>query len=100
MRLLLATLLAALAVPGSRSVLAEEGRAPLQPGVGEDLTSANCNACHTSDYIVMNSRFLTTDAWKAEVTKMRTAFGAPIDDATAAAIVLYLGQHYAVPAKP
>jgi hypothetical protein len=32
---------------------------------------------------------------------MRTAFGAPIDDATAAQITAYLAAHYAVtPAKP
>ncbi|HEX3990263.1 MAG TPA: hypothetical protein VHX39_03715 [Acetobacteraceae bacterium] len=73
---------------------------PLTPGAGEDVTSARCGACHTSDYIVMNSTFLTADQWKAEVTKMRTAFGAPIDDATAAQIVAYLAAHYAVPAKP
>jgi mono/diheme cytochrome c family protein len=74
--------------------------APLKPGPGEDVASADCSACHTSDYIVMNSMFLTPDQWKAEVTKMRTAFGAPIDDATAAEIVSYLAAHYAVPAKP
>jgi mono/diheme cytochrome c family protein len=74
--------------------------APLKPGTGDDVASAYCNTCHTSDYIVMNSMFLTADQWKAEVAKMRTAFGAPIDDATAAQIVAYLAAHYAVPAKP
>lgn len=80
--------------------LAADAPAPLKPGAGEDVTSAHCNVCHTSDYIVMNSMFLTQDGWKAEVTKMRTAFGAPIDDATAAEIVAYLAAHYAVPGKP
>lgn len=90
------TLLAALV---SQHALADPP-APLKPGAGEDVTSAYCSTCHTSDYIVMNSTFLTPDQWKAEVTKMRTAFGAPIDDATAAQIVAYLAAHYAVPAKP
>jgi hypothetical protein len=57
-------------------------------------------ACHTTDYIVVNSVFLTPEAWKAEVTKMRSAFGAPIDDETAAEITAYLASNYAVTKKP
>lgn len=87
-------------VLASRSVLAADTPVSLRPGAGSDTTSANCNVCHTSDYIVMNSRFLTPDAWKAEVTKMRKAFGAPIDDATAAEIASYLAANYAAAAKP
>jgi len=73
---------------------------PLKPGAGNEATVATCSACHTSDYIVMNSPFLTPDAWKAEVTKMRTAFGAPMDDATAAEIAAYLARNYAASPKP
>jgi hypothetical protein len=47
----------------------------------------------------MNSSFLTPDAWKAEVTKMREGYGAPIDDQTAAAIIKYLSANYAAPPK-
>jgi mono/diheme cytochrome c family protein len=83
-----------------RGVLAADDPAPLKPGAGEDVTSAQCSACHSSDYIVMNSSFLTADGWKAEVTKMRTAFGAPIDDSTAAEIVSYLASNYGAAAKP
>jgi mono/diheme cytochrome c family protein len=72
----------------------------LKPGPGEDATAAACSACHTPDYIVMNSTFLTPAAWQAEVTKMRSAFGAPIDDKTVAEIVAYLAAHYAVAPKP
>lgn len=74
--------------------------AALMSGAGADATSANCNACHTSDYIIMNSVFLTAAQWTAEVTKMRKAFGAPIDDTTAAEIAAYLAAHYAVAAQP
>lgn len=81
------------------AALADEPAA-LKAGAGEDVTSADCNACHTSDYIVMNSVFLTGAQWTAEVTKMRKAFGAPIDDTTAAEISAYLAAHYAVGAKP
>jgi hypothetical protein len=93
-------LIAVLGVLTCPAAFADDAPAPLKPGPGDDLASAYCSACHTSDYIVMNSTFLTPDAWKAEVTKMRTAFGAPIDDATAATISAYLATHYAVPAKP
>jgi hypothetical protein len=82
------------------AAMAGETPVPLKEGAGDDLTSAFCSACHTSDYIVMNSTFLTPDAWKAEVTKMRAAFGAPIDEPTAAAISAYLAQNYAVAPKP
>jgi hypothetical protein len=93
-------LIVALGVMVCGGAMADDGPAPLKPGAGGDVTSADCNACHTSDYIIMNSMFLTPDQWKAEVTKMRTAFGAPIDDATAAEITGYLAAHYAVAAKP
>lgn len=83
-----------------RGAMADDASAPLKPGAGQDVTSAYCGGCHTPDYIVMNSMFLTADQWRAEVGKMRTAFGAPIDDATAAEIVAYLAAHYAVTGRP
>ena len=55
---------------------------------------ANCAACHSLDYIPMNSPFLNAAVWDAEVTKMIKAFGAPIEDADAAAIKDYLKQNY------
>jgi mono/diheme cytochrome c family protein len=93
-------LIAVLGVMLCRGALADDPPGPLRPGPGADVASANCGTCHTSDYIVMNSVFLTSDGWRAEVTKMRTAFGAPIDDGTAAQIVAYLVANYAVTGKP
>jgi mono/diheme cytochrome c family protein len=90
--------LAAAGLLTAHSVLAAD--ATLKAGPGGDTTAAYCSACHTSDYIVMNSAFLTPDAWKAEVTKMRSAFGAPIDDETAGEITAYLAKNYAGPPKP
>ena len=72
---------------------------PLKPGAGQDAVSTTCSVCHTLDYIRMNSMFLTPDAWKAEVAKMRDALGAPIDDDTANTIVKYLSATYAVQPK-
>jgi len=89
--LVLALLLAAPA-------LAEEP-VPLKPGPGLDAVQASCGTCHTLNYIRMNSPFLTPDVWKAEVTKMRTTLGAPIDDVTAATIVKYLSENYATQPK-
>jgi hypothetical protein len=80
--------------------VAAEAGTPLKPGPGNDSTTAFCSACHTSDYIIMNSPFLTPEAWKAEVTKMRSVFGASIDDEAAAEITAYLATNYATPAKP
>jgi mono/diheme cytochrome c family protein len=88
-------LIAVLLLLGGHAALAADDPVPLKPG--GDLTAAVCSACHTSDYIVMNSPFLAPATWKAEVTKMRNAFGAPIDDDTAAAITDYLIANYAAP---
>jgi mono/diheme cytochrome c family protein len=77
--------------------LAAEQPVDLKPGPGLDAVQTRCAACHSLDYVRMNSPFLTAEAWKAEVTKMRTAFGAEIDDAEAATIVNYLAVTYGPP---
>ena len=89
LRFLIAALL--LAFPA----LADEP-VPLKQGLGLDVVTSSCATCHTLNYIQMNSVFLTPDQWKAEVTKMITAFGAPIDDAAAKTITDYLSANYAV----
>jgi sulfite dehydrogenase (cytochrome) subunit B len=66
----------------------------LKPGPGQDATQAGCSTCHTTAYIEMNAPFLTPDAWKAEVGKMRAVFGAPIDDDAAKDILAYLNKNY------
>jgi mono/diheme cytochrome c family protein len=95
MRLLGSALAALLIGPGAFAA-----DVMLRPGPGAEATAAICSACHTPDYIVMNSVFLTAEAWEAEVAKMRTAFGAPIDEATAAEIAAYLATNYAARGKP
>ncbi len=71
----------------------------LRPGPGQDAVSVGCGVCHSTSYIEMNSPFLSPEVWKAEVAKMRTVFGAPIDDDTAAEILAYLTKNYGVPAR-
>jgi hypothetical protein len=94
MRALLILLFVAAFVP-----LAAAQEAILKPGTGEDVAEAGCATCHSLAYIQMNAPFMTPDVWKAEVTKMRAAFGAPIDDGAAATILTYLIANYGVPAK-
>jgi cytochrome c5 len=73
--------------------------APLAAGPGKDTVETACGLCHSLSYIPMNSPFMAPAVWKAEVTKMRTAFGAPIDDDAANEIIAYLTKNYGAPAK-
>ena len=72
------------------AVQADEFAIKLKEGAGKDLTQVQCSACHSLDYIQMNSPFLGQAAWQAEVTKMISVFGADIKEAEAKQIVEYL----------
>jgi sulfite dehydrogenase (cytochrome) subunit B len=74
--------------------VAQEKPVQLRQAPGLEKVQANCAACHTLDYIVMNSPFLNSSQWEAEVTKMVGAMGAPIEPADAKAIVEYLNSNY------
>jgi mono/diheme cytochrome c family protein len=87
---LLALILALIALPAA----AQEKPVELKKANGLDKVEANCSACHSLDYIVMNSPFASAALWDAEVTKMIKAFGAPIDAADAKAITDYLVANY------
>jgi mono/diheme cytochrome c family protein len=73
---------------------AEEPTITLRPGTGLPAVSTHCSGCHSLDYVQMNAPFLSADGWKAEVAKMRAAFGAQFDDEDAAAIATYLASNY------
>jgi sulfite dehydrogenase (cytochrome) subunit B len=66
----------------------------LKAAPGVEQVEGNCGACHSLDYIEMNSPFLNAAGWNAEVTKMIKAFGAPIGEADAKVIAGYLAQNY------
>ncbi|MBX6746306.1 MAG: cytochrome c [Acetobacteraceae bacterium] len=70
------------------------GEPELRPGPGRDLVEANCAACHTLNYIRMNSPFLDEKGWTAEVNKMVNTFGAPVDRADVPKIIAYLTEQY------
>ena len=82
--------MASIAVPA----VAEEKPVRLKQAPGLDKVESNCGICHSLDYIQMNSPFPNAALWDAEVTKMIKTFGAPIEDADAAAIKNYLSQNY------
>ena len=79
------------------AALADESKVVLKEAPGRDAVVNNCAACHSLDYIQMNSPFPDAKLWDAEVTKMIKAFGAPIDDADAKAITDYLVKNYGAP---
>jgi mono/diheme cytochrome c family protein len=93
--LTIAVVAAAFALPASSSAsFADEKPIELKKAPGLEKVEGNCGACHSLDYIQMNSPFMNAATWDAEVTKMIKAFGAPISDADAAAIKEYLKANY------
>jgi len=76
------------------SANADEKSVQLKKAPGLEQVEAHCQACHSLDYIPMNSPFPNAALWDAEITKMIKAYGAPIDDADAKAIADYLKKNY------
>jgi hypothetical protein len=58
---------------------------------------AHCGACHSLDYIRMNSRFLNLAGWTGVVNKMINVYGAPIEKTDVDTIARYLTEHYGQP---
>jgi mono/diheme cytochrome c family protein len=61
---------------------------------GHEVVQTNCSACHSLDYVRINSPFLDRKGWQSEVDKMIKAYGADISPQDAAAIVDYLTRNY------
>jgi sulfite dehydrogenase (cytochrome) subunit B len=72
---------------------ADSEHARLKPGPGVEVAQSRCQACHSTDYIVMQPR---GDArqWGGVVTKMIKVFGAPVSEADAKVITEYLAGTY------
>jgi mono/diheme cytochrome c family protein len=70
--------------------------AAFKPGPNLDVVQGNCGACHSADYILTQPQGpkFKRDFWQAEVTKMITVFGAPIEPADVPKIVDYLTATY------
>ena len=75
---------------------AQESKVVLKDGAGKDK-AGQCLACHSGDYIPMNSRFLDKAGWTASINKMINAFGAPIPKEDVETIANYLAANYGKP---
>jgi len=76
------------------AVLAAEQPVELKRAPGNEWVEANCGACHSLDYVAMNSRFLSAASWQSELNKMINVFGEPIDETDAKVITAYLIKNY------
>ena len=91
MRLIIVILLSS-AVPAVAA--ADENLIRLKQAPGVEQVQANCSACHSLDYVQMNSTFLSASAWDAEIAKMINVFGAPINATDLNTIGNYLKANY------
>ena len=73
-----------------------EETAAFKPGPNLDVVQGNCGSCHSSDYVLTQPKGAKfgKDFWQAEVTKMITVFGAPIEPGDVPKIVDYLTATY------
>lgn len=65
------------------------GKGIFPAGKGSELANAQCLGCHSIDMVLVQPP-LTVQEWQTEVTKMRTAFGAPIPAEQTDALAQYL----------
>lgn len=80
------------------SIIASDWRLPvdepkLKSAPGFELVAANCQICHSADYISTQPP-LSRPAWTATVQKMREKYGAPLPPDRVEAIVDYLAANY------
>jgi hypothetical protein len=90
------SLIAIIALAAAAGAFAQESKTVLRDGPGKDK-AMQCVACHSLDYIPMNSRFLDKAGWTASVNKMINAFGAQIPKEDVEVIATYLARHYGKP---
>ncbi len=90
MRNLIALAILSFALPAA----AGEEEIVLKDGAGLELVENNCAACHSLDYVQMNSPFLDEKKWEGTVKKMIERYGAPIAADDVAGIIAYLTASY------
>jgi cytochrome c5 len=61
------------------------------PGNGAEIANSQCLICHSAGMILTQPP-LKKDEWRAEIMKMRTAYGAPIPEDQADGLAQYLKQ--------
>jgi hypothetical protein len=82
---------------GAGSGAAAEIPVALKDAPGRAMVENLCSGCHSLDYIRINAPFMNRQVWTASVNKMIQAFGAPISQPDAAAIIDYLTTNYGPP---
>lgn len=94
MRSTIIVLISAAVLSIASPALADESSIELKKASGVDVVEQNCAACHSLDYVQMNSPIQDKEGWGKTVGKMVNALGAPIADADQKAIIEYLGANY------
>jgi hypothetical protein len=89
-RTLMIAALAAVALPA----FADEQPVEIKAGPEKDLVETTCGACHSLDYIRMNSPFQSTATWTATLNKMINVMHAPVEPDDAKKILDYLIRNY------
>ncbi|MEO8520765.1 MAG: c-type cytochrome [Acidobacteriota bacterium] len=98
--LILAGTVATLAIVG---VHAQTQRITLPPDTsrlrpsslrGSAIAQQKCGICHSADYVSFQPPAMTQAQWTAEMTKMRQAYGAPLDDQDIKSLGAYLAVAY------
>jgi len=85
--------LALICLAAASCAWAQESKVVLKDAPGKEKLM-QCVACHSLDYIQMNSSFLDKAGWTASVNKMINVFGAPIPKEDVEPIADYLAQNY------
>jgi cytochrome c5 len=85
---------AALVLAAAAMARADESALRLKDAPEAVTVRAYCSACHSIDYIQMNSPFMKKAGWEAEVRKMVKVMGAPVPDDEIVRIVNYLATNY------
>lgn len=64
------------------------------PLPGYRVAQQKCGICHSADYVSYQPPGMTEAQWAAEMTKMRQAYGAPLDDDDVKVLGAYLAAAY------
>ncbi len=85
---------AAAAVADTLRIDLPQDNAGFEPGPGADIANAHCLVCHSAQYITTQPRDKPLAFWKAEVEKMKKAYGAPIPEDQVEPLAAYLARSY------
>ncbi len=85
---------AAAAAPRTIQLPPDHTKLRASPLPGYAMAERKCGICHSADYLSFQPPGLSQAQWTAEVAKMKSAYGAPLDDSEIKAIGAYLAVAY------